>query len=235
MLAEKLKNTMIGQLHRLCDICEMTLNHSESFWCDACFNQFVITTRCQCCGLPMPFNVNRCGECLTRIPFWDHLYCLGDYQFPLSQEIHRVKYRRQFWRMSPMVDGLARQIPNPAALITSVPLHWRRYWKRGFNQSDLIAKQLAHQLQVPFSSQLFRRTQATPYQRGLNRQQRESNLHKAFHLQAQHSPLPEHVAICDDVVTTGSTVNQLCKLLLEVGVKRIDIYCLCRTSCERTG
>ncbi len=231
MFVSKLKNRTKPYLHRLCDICEMTLKESESFWCTDCLSEFLQQSGCRRCGLPMPVTTEQCGECLTRPPLWRQLYCLGDYDFPLSQEIHRIKYHRQFWRLPPLAELLADRIEQPAPLITSVPLHWRRRWIRGFNQSDLLARQLATTLNCHCDLTLFRRIQATPYQRGLNRHQRQQNLHGAFRLRPLSSPLPDHIAICDDVVTTGSTINQLCKLLLDVGVKRIDIYCLCRTSC----
>lgn len=225
-----LKSALAPYLHRICDICSMTLKADESFWCTHCQQHFIHQSCCRCCGLPMPRPVDHCGACLTQPPKWNQLYCLGDYQFPLSQEIQRIKYQRQYWRLAPLVELLAPRIAQPAPLITCVPLHWRRRWKRGFNQSDLLARQLARTLQVTYQPDLFSRTQATPYQRGLNRQQRLHNLSGAFQLDTAPDSLTDHIAICDDVVTTGSTVEQLCQLLLDVEVKRIDIYCLSRTA-----
>jgi len=78
---------------------------------------------------------------------------------------------------------------------------------------------------------LFKRIRSTASQQGLTKSARKSNLKGAFAMRnANFSALDySHIAIIDDVVTTGSTVYQLCQLLLEVGVKRIDIYCICRT------
>ncbi|HAS6252855.1 TPA: ComF family protein [Vibrio vulnificus] len=110
-------------------------------------------------------------------------------------------------------------------------MHWRRQWLRGFNQSDVLAAQLARRLNRPFLAHAFTRLLHTPPQQGLNKQQRQRNLAGAFRLNRSALPhaIPKHVAIVDDVVTTGSTVRQLCQLLLAVGVESIDIYCLCRT------
>jgi ComF family protein len=150
----------------------------------------------------------------------------------LSQEVQLIKYRRQRWRLPRLVELLTPTIEDKPELITCVPLHWQRQWYRGFNQSDLMGRLVASQLGVPYLPAWFKRHRSTPYQRGLNHQQRQNNVRHAFTLQQSLSPPVSHVAICDDVVTTGSTVNQLCKLLLDVGVKRIDIYCLCRTSSD---
>nr|WP_240504799.1 phosphoribosyltransferase family protein [Vibrio gigantis] len=125
---------------------------------------------------------------------------------------------------------LASRIEEPASLVTSVPLHWRRYFHRGFNQSQLLAHYTAHELLVDHAV-LFKRIRSTVTQQGLNKSARKSNLKGAFAIRNTNFSSIDypHVAVIDDVVTTGSTVYQLCQLLLEVGVKRIDIYCICRT------
>ncbi len=82
-------------------------------------------------------------------------------------------------------------------------------------------------MHVPLSHKLFSRIKATKQQQGLDKDQRKQNLHQAFKL--NHRPKIKHVAIVDDVVTTGSTVQQLSQLLLEAGVETVDIYCICRT------
>jgi ComF family protein len=123
---------------------------------------------------------------------------------------------------------LAPRILTPAPQICSVPLHWQRQIQRGFNQSERLAYYLNQHFDSELLPSLFRRTEATPAQKGLNKQQRKQNLTHAFTLRSCKAI--EHIALVDDVVTTGSTLEQLCKLLLEVGVKRIDIYCICRTA-----
>ncbi|MCK6263306.1 ComF family protein [Vibrio sp. ZSDE26] len=169
----------------------------------------------------------QCGECLRRPPLWSRLYCVGDYQPPLSHYIHQFKYQKQFWLAKPLIAQLNQNIDKKPELITYVPLHWKRYLHRGFNQSELLATQLSRTLKVPISNTLFTRTKSTPQQNGLNKQLRQQNLRKAFRL--NHPLKQKHIAIIDDVVTTGSTTHHLCKLLLEAGVEKIDIYCICRT------
>jgi ComF family protein len=189
--------------------------------------------RCQRCGIKLDINTIVCGECLKKPPPWQRLYCVGDYDFPLSHYVHQMKYSGQFWLSRDLVKLLAAQIDHPAPIITSVPLHWQRYIHRGFNQSTYLANALAQELNCQ-SLTLFRRRRATPTQQGLSKTQRQRNLRNVFSLRNKDvmkviAKGDAHVAIIDDVVTTGSTVYQLCQLLLEVGVKRIDIYCICRT------
>ncbi len=211
-----------------CPICKLPLNSKDPYGvCSACEVWYAPTPRCQRCGLATLTPVDMCGLCLSKPPLWHRLYCIEDYQFPLSNSIHQLKYQRQFWQAQPLAKRLSECIDDPAPVITSVPLHWQRYLHRGFNQSDQIAKHLAAYLGVEHQTKLFSRVQNTKAQQGLDKTQRKRNLAQAFRLNIR--PNGHHVAIVDDVVTTGSTVQHLCQLLLEVGVERIDIYCICRT------
>ncbi|MZI94755.1 ComF family protein [Vibrio sp. CAIM 722] len=213
----------------LCHLCSLSLNNTHSRYCDACLKHFSFGPRCQRCGLPTLEPTELCGECLASPPQWERLCCIGHYQYPLSQLIHQFKYRRQFWQAKPLAELLIPHISDPAPLITSVPLHWQRYVWRGFNQSDLLARALSHSLNIEYWPGLFIRTRATIQQQGLTRSERQSNLRNAFMINSAYPNHHSHVAIIDDVVTTGSTVEHLARMLYRLGVKRIDIYCLCRT------
>ncbi|QXO17549.1 MULTISPECIES: phosphoribosyltransferase family protein [Vibrio] len=228
MLANQLQKTMLSWLAPACPLCRLPLAKQDTHGlCAACLEWYTPQPRCERCGLPSPMPVTQCGECLRSPPPWQRLICLGDYRFPLSQAVHKLKYQRQFWQAPSLAGLLATRITDPAPLLTSVPLHWRRYWLRGFNQSDLLARALSQALQCHYQPQLLQRVRATAMQQGLNKRERTRNLTQAFRL--SEPPASRHIAIVDDVVTTGSTMRQLCNLLLDVGVKRLDIYCICRT------
>ncbi|NOH80864.1 ComF family protein [Vibrio sp. RE86] len=226
MLAQRVGKYIADLLPVDCELCRLPLNKEEGPFCHCCLEHFQPQPRCQRCGLPTAVNMAMCGLCLVKPPLWQGIYCVGDYQAPLSDYVHRLKYERQFWQATKLSQLLSPRIDHPADVVTSVPLHWARHWARGFNQSELIAIELAKQLNRPYQP-LFRRTRATPQQKGLNKQQRQHNLDAAFELKSDISA--SHVAIVDDVLTTGSTVHHLCKLLLDAGVKTVDIYCICRT------
>lgn len=218
-----------------CHLCKLPKLPQDAHpkWCNHCLMHFAQQHRCQRCGIKLDIDAIVCGECLKKPPPWQRLYCVGDYDFPLSHYVHQMKYSGQFWLSRDLVKLLVTQIDHPAPIITSVPLHWQRYIHRGFNQSTNLANALAQELHCQ-SLTLFRRRRATPTQQGLSKTQRQRNLRNVFSLRNKDvmkviAKGDAHVAIIDDVVTTGSTVYQLCQLLLEVGVKRIDIYCICRT------
>ncbi|PKF77353.1 amidophosphoribosyltransferase [Vibrio sp. vnigr-6D03] len=214
-----------------CPSCGLNIEEStpKTRWCDACLEDLREKNRCLQCGLPTLNTVEQCGQCLSVPPPWRRLYCVGDYQPPLSNYIHSFKHQHQFWLSGDLTYLLTEQISQPAEIITSVPLHWRRQLWRGYNQSDYLAKSLCQHLGVTerFDNQIFRRIKPTRAQQGLDRKARLLNLKNAFTLDS--SRVAKHMAIVDDVVTTGSTIRQLCQLLLDVGVERVDIYCVCRT------
>ncbi|MBD1576000.1 ComF family protein [Vibrio sp. S11_S32] len=242
-------------LPRQCQLCRLTIDDNSDLksddvdlnkqkdhsrpntdlplWCATCCEQFFShEPRCQRCGLETLKPTKLCGQCLVDPPAWDRLYCVNNYQFPLSKSVQDFKYHGQFWLAYDLATLLKAQIPQPAPECIAVPLHWRRLLSRGFNQSRSLAFQLVSQWQqqgenVSLNNQVFRRRYATIQQKGLNKKQRRKNLRGAFVL--RQIPKYKHVAIIDDVVTTGSTLTPLCQALRKAGVERIDIYCLCRT------
>jgi len=228
MVSDWLQKVMQSWLNTQCPVCRLPLGNQHAYGvCDACQIWYPQLPRCQRCGLTTIQPVEECGQCLSDPPLWQRIYCVGDYHFPLSTSIHQLKHQRQFWQAAPLAQRLAAQVNDPAPVITCVPLHWKRRLIRGFNQSELIAQQVAIELNSDYQPLLFSRKRNTKTQQSLTKSQRQRNLANAFNL--NHTPTTPHIAIVDDVVTTGSTVQHLCQLLLEVGVERIDIYCICRT------
>ncbi len=196
-------------------------------------------SRCETCGTLMEMPVERCGGCVSSPPLWDKLYGIGEYSEPLSRYVQGLKYRRQMWHARELASLLAQRIESPASLLLPIPLHWKRQCARGFNQSDYLADYLSQSLrqrtgvELQVLSKAIKRIKVTKTQTGLNRRQRLINLKHAFALSPDYLASIQnhsHIALVDDVVTTGSTVAEVCLLLREQGVKQIDVYCICRAS-----
>jgi ComF family protein len=126
-----------------------------------------------------------------------------------------------------LAERLAEHPHRPDALVP-VPLHPRRYRERGFNQSAEIALELSRRLAIPLHASLCTRIRHTPAQAGLSARQRRVNVRRAF--QVADTGLPRHVAIVDDVVTTGTTVNELARTLRAAGVAYIQVWAVARVS-----
>ncbi|MGF1724479.1 phosphoribosyltransferase family protein [Photobacterium nomapromontoriensis] len=221
----------LRRYHR-CQLCQLpvadtSIGNKTHMWCHDCLSRFPRPPYCHRCGRTTLSNTAYCGHCLVEPPPWQHLYRVGEYHFPLRQLIHQFKFGRQFWLAQPLADMLVSEIVQPAPVILPVPLHPLRRFTRGFNQSTLLADAIAKQTASRCQPSLLRRQRYTRPQHMLNKSQRQQNLDQAFILKKQ--ALPKHVAIVDDVVTTGSTVAAITTLLQQHGVEKVDIYCICYT------
>ncbi|WP_281646497.1 ComF family protein [Parendozoicomonas sp. Alg238-R29] len=156
-----------------------------------------------------------------------------EYAFPVSTMLQRVKYNRQIVYARPLVKHLINNLqkdycdkPWPEALIP-VPLHWWKLRKRGFNQAGVIAEQLSKAIDIPVYHHLVKRRNNDQSQQGLSANKRKQNMQNAF---ALRKPVPyKHVAVVDDVMTTGATTEELCKVLKKHGVETVDVWCVART------
>ncbi|MGC9457033.1 MAG: ComF family protein [Halothiobacillaceae bacterium] len=145
--------------------------------------------------------------------------------------VQRLKFSGDLAAARPLVESLQAAVasgrddqPLPDALLP-VPLHPRRLAERGFNQAERLARPLSKQLGVPLSLNSLRRGVATAAQSQLDARARRRNVRGAF---AVCGPVPDHVAIVDDVVTTGSTVSEIARILRRAGCKRIEVWAAAR-------
>ncbi|GGN79483.1 hypothetical protein GCM10009193_23470 [Shewanella aestuarii] len=157
--------------------------------------------------------------------------------------VSAIKYHRQMAALNVLSQQLAyriQQLVNYGLIdlpqvIIPVPLHANRLGQRGFNQAWLIAKQLSELLDIPMDDQFIFRCQDTSPQAGLDGKQRRDNCHQAFALKAQQQYFNakgsiaryQHVALVDDVVTTGTTINEIALLLKQHQIAS-QAWCLAR-------
>jgi ComF family protein len=126
-----------------------------------------------------------------------------------------------------LIDHLERESVVLPDIIAPVPLHRLRLKERGFNQALEIARPISNYFGVKLKPRLCHRTKLTPAQLGLKREERQKNLRNAFVLTQDVSG--SHIALVDDVITTGSTITELAKLLKKAGAKRVDAWSVART------
>jgi ComF family protein len=137
----------------------------------------------------------------------------------------RLAYGRLLSRE--LLRRLADEADLQANLLMPVPLHWRRRWSRGFNQAEIIGDELSRALKLPLQTRWLSRVRATTPQQSLSAAERRRNLRAAFALRAPLTGL--HIALIDDVVTTGATVGEISRLLLAAGAASVQVWCLART------
>ncbi|WP_265435584.1 ComF family protein [Aeromonas media] len=216
----------------LCLLCRQPCDDQPLLcrWCQQSLHQHC--RKCRLCATPLPEhqagNELLCGRCQRRPPPWERLQVIGDYQLPYSLLIPRLKYSGQIL-LAPLLARLLTdhlEGDDPPEAIIPVPLHWWRQWWRGFNQAEEIGTALGELTGIPCDTRLLRRIRATPQQTRLSAGQRRRNLRGAFQIAPHHY---RHVALLDDVVTTGATAGQLTRLLHESGITEVEVWAICRT------
>jgi len=177
-----------------------------------------------------------CGECLKREPPFASAWAPFRYAHPLNLLEARFKFQRDLaaGRLLArlMVDAATASMPPLPAALLCVPLHESRLRERGYNQALELAKPLARGLHLPLLPNSLHRVRSTQAQSGLDARARRRNLRGAFELDAD-ARLPDHVALLDDVMTTGSTLRECARVLRKAGVQRVDVWALARAPARR--
>lgn len=187
---------------------------------------------CPRCALPLQTPAPLCGECLKREPPFTAAVVPFVYAHPLDMLMTRLKFGRslaagrvlsQVW-----IDALHEHRPAtmPEALIP-VPLHNTRLRERGYNQALELARPLAREFAIALRHDALIRVRSTPAQSNLDAKTRRRNLRGAFEVIAD-ARLPSHVALVDDVMTTGTTLRECARTLRRAGVARVDVWALAR-------
>jgi ComF family protein len=158
---------------------------------------------------------------------FDGAWSYGFYEGALRKLIHVYKYQGVETLARPLADFLVAALPDdqPIDWIVPVPMHWWRKWKRGYNQSDLLAQELSRRTGIPVVNAL-RRVRRTPPQAGLSNHERRLNLRAAFSV--TRSPRARHVLLIDDVLTTGATASACGSVLKKAGAAGVNVLTLAR-------
>jgi len=226
MLAEKLLDQLLPRhcvlcglfsgCENLCPPCAAELPHNPS--------------ACAMCSLPLPAQPEKiCGACLKKPPPWDGAVAGLKYQFPVDQLVCRFKYNRNLACGQALGRVLLEAIHNnsrplPQAIVP-VPLHRSRLFTRTFNQAHMLAHQLSRPLKIPVQHALLTRNRKTQAQSGLDSSQRRKNVRGAF---VCHRHDLKHVAIVDDVMTTGRTLEECTRSLKRAGAESVTAWVAAR-------
>ncbi|MGK9066744.1 ComF family protein [Stutzerimonas chloritidismutans] len=224
------------KINHSCALCDGACEFGQSV-CGPCEGDLPwLNGCCSICALPLPASGMVCGECQKRPPSFDHVVVPWRFAFPVDALISRFKHRAQWPLGRVLAEQLARHLhhafdeglPRPHALVT-VPLARKRLRQRGFNQAGMLADWLGRALALPVEHDTLSRTLDTASQQQLDAASRRRNLRQAFALTAPDALTGRHLAIVDDVLTTGATAEALARVLKRAGAARVDVYCLART------
>lgn len=221
-----------------CRICGAPLtNISRIPVCRACLHKpepLLADYFCALCRTPFlnpaPLDAEgRCELCRRGLRGFDSAYSFGAYEGVLRQLVHLFKYSRIRPLAAPLGDYLVAAIPRDQTFdaIVPVPLHWRRRWQRGFNQSALLAQAIARRFGIPIRNAL-RRTRATSTQAGLTNANRRLNVAGAFLVKRKRDVVGRRILLVDDVMTTGATAAACAVALKGAGARYVALLTLAR-------
>jgi ComF family protein len=178
--------------------------------------------------------------CRAGLRGFDAAYCFGSYEGVLRKLIHLYKYACIKTLSRPLAGMLARALPRDERFdaVVPVPLHWRRRWSRGFNQSALLARAVADRAGIPYL-QALRRTRATSVQAGLSNTLRRKNVASAFRVRSMGGFADElpgrRILLIDDVLTTGATAASCAAALKRGGAERVALLTVARVDRRMSG
>ncbi len=210
-------------------------------FCSRCYQNLPwIEFACKRCALPLATeSASICGACSNRKIYFDQAFVPLLFDEFVRDAIHQFKFNHKLNYGKLLATLLLRQIllhqlTLPDVLIP-VPLHRNRIRNRGFNQALEIARILNKQIGSTINKKNIRRVRSTHAQMDLPAAKRQANVKNAFQLLTTDSSLKgKHVVIIDDVMTTGSTVNEVAKCLKKAQARQIDVWCIARVSTGKT-
>lgn len=222
-----------------CLTCDTILDHHGKFpVCPTCSSRikFIKSPLCTCCGIPYygaDISNHLCGDCSISKPAFIAARAVCHYETTVLEAIHNFKYKGEIasgkilGRLMASYDYPDIDIRN-FSLVMPVPLHSKRLRERGFNQAVILAREIAGMFTIPLDFLTIKRYIHTEPQIHLGKKERASNVRGAFNVTKQDRVRKQKIVLVDDVYTTGSTVKECCRVLMENNAEEVAVLTLAR-------
>lgn len=216
-----------------CIRCSQSIRNGTSCVCQHCYPTLPFhDNACQQCGQAFSANLDYCGRCLNSPPPFDRCFCAFSYNNPIDNQLRKFKYSQRPELAGQLAQLLRHEIDNHQLdypeLLLPVPIHISKLRERGFNQSLSLAKHLSALMNIPYSNNVVIKHRNTEPQVGQTQHFRHKNVSGSF--KYHHKTKAKHIAIIDDVVTTGSTAAEIAKILKRNGVDYIQVWAIAQTT-----
>jgi len=224
----------------ICHICHSFIPNAGTLHiCPSCHDSLPLVSSplCSLCGIPFAGvgGDHRCGACTVQPPHFDAALAHFLYEGPIRELIHAFKYNKNTHLRYPLALLALEGISGVPAdynlnLIVPVPLHRSRLRQRGFNQAVLLGRVLSRRLALPMVPDAIARTRATEPQIELSAAERRVNVRGAFSVKSSERIAGKRILLLDDVMTTGSTMNECAKELKRAGASAVFAVTIARTA-----
>lgn len=202
--------------------------------CSGCVNDMPLLGEvCRICAEPVQGVASICHHCEEQTPAFESVSAAYRYAWPINVLITAFKFDGQYLYGDSLAKLMVKRMADHHPVVDFIvptPLHPERLAQRGYNQAEVLAEALAEQFGIKLDNDLLIRRINTEPQSGKNRRQRLENLSKAFAVTRQLNG--EHIALVDDVLTTGVTADRMANALLLAGAGSVDVWVLARTANE---
>ena len=242
MFLQKLK-TQINTTFRTvfkssCILCKIEISENNNL-CSLCWNnmEFISEPACNVCGNPLDFadgSTNRCPECIVITRTFDKARAATMFNENSAKIIHNFKYYDQLHlskKLAKFMYFSGRELIEEANVICSIPLYKTKFFKRKYNQAQLLAYYIAKYAKrlKNLDNDVLTRKKDTKPQSTLTGTQRKQNIKNAFAVKKSDNVRNKHVLLVDDVVTTGSTISECTKILKNAGARKVFILTFAKT------
>lgn len=219
-----------------CPSCGAISTDGSNF-CGNCWPdiRFLNPPWCESCALPFDYEHSaetRCAACLAEQPVHDGIRAAVAYSTLTRRIALRLKYGGRIGLAKLIARHLVRHLPTDRTgiIVVPVPLHWTRLWSRSFNQSALIARDLARLGGLHYAPDMLLRTERTPSLRGLSAKERRKTVARVFRVNPAKAHLLTNarIILVDDVLTTGATSDGCVRALKKSGALWVQLFCWAR-------
>jgi len=210
---------------------------SPEFWSQL---QFIDDPFCKTCGIPFSFDISSdalCASCMERTPLFDQSRSSVTYNEASRKLVLAFKYGDRLHSVhtfAPWMIRAGQELIDRADFIIPVPLHHRRLRERRFNQSALLAQEIAVRTAKNYIPDALQRVRHTIQQKGLSIEERNRNIHGAFAISGGHHARfrNKNVLLIDDVFTTGATLNECARILKAGKAAVVNVLTIARVTKE---
>ena len=224
---------------RRCLICDRDVSDTHKI-CKACCSniKYITSPICNKCGFPFVADTGRdhlCGNCLCSRVYFTKARAVGYHEGVLQEAVHQFKYNKRTILSKPLGALMVSHAHDSLDIksydyLVPVPLHYKRLRERGFNQSLSLTRHISKRHGVPIDFRSLKRIKWDRPQINLSKKEREQNVKGVFYLNTKSELVNKDVLLIDDDYTSGATVNECAKVLMTAGIKRVDIFTLCKAS-----